>query len=223
MLRCVVFDFDGVIIDTETSEYLAWNEIFKSYGLELDKNRWATTIGTRGLIEPYDELKAFVPNFSESYGAIIDKKREIVASILENSEPLPGIFNWLKRLKDLGIKMGIASSSSNEWLELHLRRLGLRCYFESVVGFSETVPPKPDPLVYKKVLGELQVDPGESLAIEDSKYGIMSAKSAGLYVLAIPTSWTRGSYNVDPDIIVTSLSEITVDEVMKKLFGSQPR
>lgn len=213
----MVFDFDGIILNTEEPEFLAWQEVFKNYQSDLSLDKWQITIGTRNVFDPIEELKKTAKVPLPSTEEIYHQKRQIVAKLLENQPVMDGVLDWLEELKKRDIKVAIASSSSQQWVEHHLERLNIRHYFVTVVGYSSYIRPKPYPDSYEQAIKILQANPSNSLAIEDSSWGVRAAKLTGLKVLAIPHRLTAQTDFSQADLIANSLDQITIDEVYLRL------
>jgi putative hydrolase of the HAD superfamily len=212
-IRAIVFDFDGVILDTEVPEYKAWSHIFKSFGIELSEDEWLPAIGTRWAIDPYQMLKDKIQQLP-SKETLLLQKRKIVADILENSEPIDGVLDWIIRAKELGLKLAIASSSSVGWLNTHLIRMKLIDFFDAIVGYDELTLPKPAPDTYLKACRLLGTKPLNAVAIEDSRHGLDAAICAGLKTIVVPRGLTAGINTTGANIVIGSLSELTVENAL---------
>src|SRR5437763_539869 len=143
MIRGVVFDFDGLILDTETPSFQAWREVYERYGGVLEESDWHIAIGTAYPIDPYALLRkratSVVPLDDEVRAAKRQREQELIAA----ERVLPGVLRWLDHAIALGLRLGVASTSSPEWVEGHLDQLGLRARFAVVSCWSESLRPKP--------------------------------------------------------------------------------
>jgi len=213
-VRAVVFDFDGVIIDTETPEFRAWAEIFERYGCELTLEEWVVCIGTQGGFDPWATLvdRATIPLPSERELQATRRARN--RELIQREEPLPGVVDWLDEAADRDIPVAIASSSAAAWIEPHLERLGLRDRFACLACWSDDIPPKPDPTSYRYACEQLRVAPAEAVAVEDSPNGIAAAKAAGLYTVAVPNRLTRALDLSGADLVVESLSAMALADLV---------
>lgn len=147
------------------------------------------------------------------------------AEILADHAPLPGVTAFIDRAGELGLMLGVAANSNRSSAEGCLRRLSLGERFDAVRGADDVNKQVPDPALYVSVCDALDVDPGESIAIQSSPRGITSAKGAGLYCIAVPDPVT-GSVSMDAaDLVLVSLSAITLDEVVERASrrGQAPR
>lgn len=205
-LRAVIYDFDGLIVDTETPEYHAWQEIFRRHGVELALEDWLPCIGTGSIFDPHAHMEALV-------GRTLDREEIALARKTLNTEFVaretlrPGVRETLEHARHLGLRIGLASSSSREWVEPHLERLGIRGFFECLQTRDLVAEVKPNPALYLQALDALGVSAGEALAFEDSLNGIRAARGAGIFVIAVPNAMTRHMDLREADLVVSSLAE----------------
>jgi HAD superfamily hydrolase (TIGR01509 family) len=181
MIRAVVFDFDGLILDTEGPVYRAWAEAFDAYGCApLTLEDWAAEIGTAGEVDTIGLMRerATLPLDIEEMHA---RRRERRDELLAHEDARPGIHEWLDAADAMGLSVAIASSSPPDWVHAHLDRLELRTRFAHVACFVEGLRSKPAPDLYLAACRALGVAPREAIAIEDSPNGVTAAKRAGLF------------------------------------------
>lgn len=215
MLQAIIFDFDGLILDTESLLYQAWADVCRSLGVTLSRHVWLSYVGTRNAFLRYDDLE-------KELGRPID--REAVQTDYENrtevllaAEPIrPGILSYLKEAEQRGLKTGIASNSDRSWVTGHLQRLGLTPYFPHVACGNEVSNPKPAPDVYQGIMEVLGVQPHSAIALEDSPPGVESAKAAGLFTVAVPNPLTKEMDLSAADIVVDSLATFTLDMAVQQ-------
>jgi len=212
-LDAVVFDFDGLIIDSEWAIFETAVAAFAAHGHELTVEAWSTIIGlgeadddlawstlTAALeIEGFDRT-----TFAATYDAQERANRDSLPL-------LPGIEVLVDSLVAAGVPIGVASSSSLRWLDRHLGRLGLRPRFGAVIG-SDLVGGigKPAPDVYLRACADLGAAPARSVALEDSAHGVASAKAAGMTAVAVPSRITRFNDFHAADLVVDSVEDINV-------------
>jgi HAD superfamily hydrolase (TIGR01509 family) len=216
-IGAVVFDFDGVILDTEEPDYLAWREIWGSYGQDLVLEEWALCIGTApgpSTFHPFDEL---VRRSGLDLSELRARKRQIAAHLVAGRPVLPGVMDWLDGAGTYGLGVAIASSSPRSWIDEHLSRLGLLPRFPVIACFDDCGVTKPDPASYLLACGRLGVRPSEALAVEDSVHGVAAAKSAGLACVAVPTPMTAHFDFGQADLTLPSLSSATLGDVTREL------
>jgi len=190
-IQALIFDFDGLILDTESTEYQSWQELFADHGCRLSLDLWVDCIGRpRGYFDFYTHLK-------EMKGTATDREqiriqRHTRVRELNLLQPIqPGVVNYLQDARQLGLKIGLASSSSRVWVHGHLERLALYQYFTVTKCVEDTGTHKPDPGPYLAALDALNVLPSEAVAFEDSPNGIASAKAAGIMCVAVPNPMTQ--------------------------------
>jgi len=217
IIRALVFDFDGLILDTETAEHQAWQELFAQHGAEFPLDRFLECIGTSmaSVFDPYEQLE-------RQLGELVDRNRlrsqirARKAEILTDRSTLPGVTDFIERAGELGLALAVASSSNRDWVESHLQRLSLLDAFEVIRCSDDVSRVKPDPELYLSVCDALQVAPHESIAIEDSPHGIRSAKDAGLFCISVPNALTRNLCLDAADLVLVSLAMISLDEVIER-------
>lgn len=212
-LRAVIFDFDGVCIDTEKARYQSYERICAAYGFALPLDEWVKNIGRAAWVShPIDLLE-------QATGMKLDRKaieaqHRIYEFEIADAMPLqPGVYDRLIEAKSLGIARGIASSSSHAWVDGHLKRRGLFELFDVVICREDTGVHKPDPGPFLAALAKLGVSSASALAVEDSTPGIASAKAAGLYCIAVPCSMTVNMDLSAADRLVGSLEEVSWGEI----------
>jgi HAD superfamily hydrolase (TIGR01509 family) len=216
-IRAVVFDFDGLVLDTETSIYAAWSEAFESHGCApLTLEEWAAEVGTsRGL-----DLVAMLQERATravDVDAMHATRRARRDELLAGEVLMPGVEQWLEDARRAGLAIAIASSSKAEWVHGNLTRLGVRDRFGHVSCRDEDVPPKPAPDVYLRACAALEVAPHEALAVEDSPNGIAAAKRAGLRCIAVPNRITSTLDFSAADLVVGSLAECSLAEALERI------
>jgi HAD superfamily hydrolase (TIGR01509 family) len=221
-LRAVLFDFDGLILDTETPEREGWQQVFRRFGLEFPDFLWMTMIGQSApeiLSLPFEYLE-------QTLGAPVDREtiareaREIRVAIIDAKDAMPGAIEALGACEETGIRKVVVSSSGRKWVTRHLGRLGLLDRFEFLVCGYEGQPSKPAPDLYLKALEQLNLSPEECLALEDSPNGIRAAKAAGLYVVCVPNELTAQLDLSQADERLNSLAEWRPDGHLSQGAGS---
>ena len=214
-VRAIVFDFDGVIIDSEVTGFAAWVDVYRGYGAELTVSEYIESMGGRH-INIYEVLtrKAIAPVPDEESVRIVKRARH--AELLASTAVLPGVLDWIEAARRRGLGIGIASSASGEWLDTHLARVGLSDAFDCVCCFDGTLPAKPAPDLYLRACERLGVRPGDALAIEDAPNGLHAARAAGMRTLAVSHALTEG-LDLSADIVARSLASLSLDEALERL------
>jgi beta-phosphoglucomutase-like phosphatase (HAD superfamily) len=198
VIRALIFDFDGLIIDTEWPDFRSWQEIYEAYGCTLSRDEWSRWIGTLGLFDPHARLE-------EELGRSLDRtevrvqRRTRFDALMVGQPILPGVVSILDAAQQRGLKLGIASSSPRSWVGGFLGPLGLASTFDTLQG----------------------VTAHQAVALEDSPNGVRAAKRAGLYCVAVPNSMTRGLVLDHADLQVDSLADLSLDELLS--IGQEPK
>ena len=217
MIRSVVFDFDGLILDTESSVFAAWQDAFAAYGCApLTIEEWAAEIGTVGGLDLVGMLQAratIAVDLDEMHENRRIRRDELLA--LEGARP--GIVEWLDAADARGMSIAIASSSSADWVEPHLERLELRDRFAHLSCYVDGIPAKPEPDLYLAACAALGVEPSEAIAVEDSPNGITAAQRAGLFCVAVPNPVTAQLDLSHADVVVASLADLPLADVVDQL------
>ena len=219
MIRALVFDFDGLILDTEEPVYRSWLEVYQAHGEELPFERWVQIVGsTTTGFHPQQHLEERLgrPLPQEELDRRIGRRTEMIL----NKELLPGVMSYLDSARELGLQLGVASSSTNEWVRGHLARLGILDRFACIRCRDDVAHAKPEPDLYLSVLDCLGVLPTEAIAIEDSPNGITAARRAGLRCVAIPNTITSGLDLSHADLVLGSLAEVTLGQLLARLGTS---
>ncbi|MFD1955459.1 HAD family hydrolase [Paenibacillus thailandensis] len=197
MIKAIVFDFDGTILDTETPWFEAFREAYRARGAELSLETFSACIGTSlDAFNPYEFINTLIekPVEPESFKKEI---RDRHAALMKQVRMQPGIQAYLDAAKQAGLKIGLASSSSRAWIDKHVNLLGIAHYFDCIRTSDDVNKVKPDPELYRQALEALNVSPQEAVAIEDSPNGSRAAVAAGMHCVVVPTPVTR-SLAFDP-------------------------
>jgi HAD superfamily hydrolase (TIGR01509 family) len=216
MIRAIVFDFDGLILDTEEPIYRSWLEVYEAHDEPLPFERWVQIIGsTNEAFHPQKHLEGRLgrPLPHEVLERRIGRRTELILA----QQLLPGILQHIDAARSLGLKLGVASSSTRDWVSGHLERLGILGRFDCVRCRDDVASAKPAPDLYIAVLDCLGVSASEAVAIEDSPNGVVAAKSAGMRCVAIPNTITASLDLSQADLILRSLSELTLPELLHRL------
>jgi HAD superfamily hydrolase (TIGR01509 family) len=215
VLRGLLFDFDGLLVDTETTSLASWQEIYREHGHELPLERWATIIGTLGGFDPYDHLEELAGPLDRD--AVVARQQERELALADVEELRPGVLEYLERGEQLGLRTAIVSSSSLAWIDRHLGRLERARHFDAIVtADGDPERAKPSPTLYLEALERLGLEASEAVALEDSPNGVKAAKAAGLYCVAVPNGVTSSLGLDEADVVVASLEELPLDELVTR-------
>jgi HAD superfamily hydrolase (TIGR01509 family) len=213
----IVFDFDGLILDTESSIYASWQRVFaERASAPLTIDDWGAEVGGVGGIDVIALLEERALDDLDM-DAIQAARRAHRDELLAVETVLPGVVNWLDEAKALGLGIAIASSSEVEWVESHLVRLGLRDRFAHLACRDIEVAAKPAPDTYLAACAALGVAPSAAVAVEDSPPGIRAAHAAGLRAIAVPNAVTGQLDLSEADLRLESLASCTLGEALARL------
>lgn len=214
-IQALIFDFDGLILDTEGPIFQSFQEMFDQHGASLPLEIWAQLIGTTEVTyNPFDDLEQQTGRKLDR--TALDADRVLRELQLVAAQPvLPGVLDYLESAKRLGLRVGCASSSLGEWVWGHLRRLDLLHYFECIRTASDVQRTKPEPELYLTVLHEFGLRGEQAIALEDSPNGISAAKRAGLFTVAVPNPLTRQLTISHADLCLHSLEEMGLERVLQ--------
>jgi HAD superfamily hydrolase (TIGR01509 family) len=219
LIRALIFDFDGLILETEEPIYRSWKEVYEAHEVPLPFELWVKTVGSSN--------QEFHPqrHLEESLGhplpqGEIDGRLARRVELVLAERVRPGVVDLAGAARAAGMKVGVASSSSRDWVQGHLERLGIVDLFDCLRARDDVEHVKPEPDLYLASLGCLGVAAAEAVAIEDSPNGVIAAKRAGLRCIAVPNRITAGLDLSQADVRLTSLADVTLPELVEKL--SQP-
>ena len=216
LIRALIFDFDGLILETEEPIYRSWKEVYESHGVPLPFELWVKTVGSSNqAFHPQLHLEARLgrPLAQEELDRRIARRVELVLA-----EPLrPGVVDLARAARAAGMKVGVASSSTRDWVRGHLERLGIVDLFDCLRARDDVEHVKPDPDLYLASLQCLGVPAAEAVAIEDSPNGVTAAKRAGLRCVAVPNRITEGLDLSQADLRLSSLADLPLPQLLEKL------
>lgn len=217
MIQAVIFDFDGLILNTEKVEYQVLQGLFREHRAELPLDVWKDCIGTHAdFFDPVAYLEEQIENTVDRDGFVSSRRKRVLAE-LEDETALPGVENYLQTAKALGLKIGLASSSDYQWVSGHLRRLGLLDFFDCIRTSDDVEQVKPDPALYESAAECLGVKPEEAIAFEDSRNGSLAAKRAGMYCVVVPNEVTASMSFEDVDHQMASMAEMELAALIEFL------
>lgn len=227
-IKALVFDFDGLILDTEGPVYQSWRELFHKYGYNLTLDDWQICIGSQ------EGTNSFFSNLEDKLDGSFDMQAEAPKRLARELELiaaqpiLPGVLDYIHQGKAMGLKLGVASSSPCKWVTGHLEERGIRDHFECILAADDVRITKPDPGLYATALRCLGVSPQQAIAFEDSPNGVLAAKRAGLYCVAVPNPLTRQLRIEEADLQLDSLQEVPLKRLLERVenegfvIGSDP-
>ena len=216
-VRGLLFDFDGLIVDTETPSMASWQELYREHGHELPLEQWMTLVGTIGApFDPYGHLEELAGPLDRE--SVLRRRRDHELSLTDVEDLRPGILEYLEDARALGLKTAIVSSSSQDWINRHLVRLERAEHFEAIVAADhDTARAKPAPTLYLEALDQLELGPAEAIAFEDSPNGIKAAKAAGIFCVAIPNPVTATLGFDEADLVLDSLADLPLRALIERV------
>jgi HAD superfamily hydrolase (TIGR01509 family) len=215
-VSALLFDFDGLIVDTETPSLASWQELYREHGHELPLDRWATLVGTVGGWDPFETLEELVGPVDRV--ALRERRLARELELGEIEELRPGVLEYLEEAERRGLATAIVSSSSNWWIDRHLGRLERAEHFDAIVAANgDEERAKPRPTLYLEALDRLGLGAEEAVAFEDSPNGVRAAKAAGLFCVAVPNGVTATLALDEADLVVASLAELPFASLVERL------
>ena len=214
--RAVIFDFDGLIIDSETSIFDIWSEIYREHGGELTMEQWRHALGTHNGFDPYAELL-------RQTGVVLSRTLWVPHVHDEHwrrceDEPLrPGVLDRMQEAAALGLPAAVASSSSLEWVGSWLTRHGLRDLVRAVCTRDDVTRVKPAPDLFLLAADRLGVAAADCVVFEDTPNGLAAAHAAGMWAVAVPSPLTRTLQFPSPHLTLESLADRTLSQLQAAL------
>lgn len=219
-ISALVFDFDGLVVDTESVILRLWQAEYERHGVAFPVERWVrANVGTTRDENPdyLDELAELerLTGRSLDRDEVFERRRALRRLLMAEVRTEPGVAEWVEAARAAGLRLAVASSSSREWVEANLERVGLREHFDHLSCADEVGAAKPDPAVYVSALGALGVEAAEAVALEDSPHGVAAAKAAGIFTVAVPSEVTRILEFPGADLVVPSLAAFSLDDLLR--------
>ncbi|HSO58112.1 MAG TPA: HAD family hydrolase [Paenisporosarcina sp.] len=215
MIKAVIFDFDGLIIDTETIWYEAYKDALLQHEVNLTIEQFSLVIGTDDTVLD----KYILDNIKEP--STISEIRELASNLFHEKIGQPilrdGVEDYLIAAKEAGLKIGLASSSKREWVERYLTQLHILPYFEVIKTRDDVTTVKPDPELYVQAINALGVKPEEAVAFEDSLNGLKAALAAGLKCVIFPNPVTTNLAFENHSLRLSSMAERPLAYILKEL------
>ena len=215
-MKAIIFDMDGVIVDTNPHHRTAWREFYQRYGKTLTDEAFVEHVlgkhNTHIIAHLFDG-QTLTPD------EVLRLGNEKEALFRELYRPdivaVAGLVDFLKALKAAGILTAVATSAPVENLDFVIDALKLRPYFDALLNESMVSCPKPDPEIYQKAMATLGVEPGESVVFEDSMTGIRAARASGATVVGLATTQTPDELRPFVDDVIGDFTEMTPDRLRR--------
>jgi beta-phosphoglucomutase-like phosphatase (HAD superfamily) len=215
-IRALIFDFDGLLIDSETPLYEIWQGIYREHGSELTLDRWQHALGTFGGFDPYADLLARA-------GATLD--RDTLQPVIRSQHVerctvlplLPGIAALVDDAIVAGLKTAVASSSAIEWVGPFLDQHGLTPRLDAICTRDDVTRVKPAPDLFLLAAERMGVAPASCIVFEDSPNGLRAARAAGMFAVAVPNPLTRTLAMPDHDLRFETLGQTRLTDILRAL------
>lgn len=220
-LAGILFDFDGLILDTETSEYLTVSESFADHGLELSRDEWVSIIGTADHPHWTEMLETALGRPLTDREAVLELRRERHHALISKETVRPGVVELATEARDAGVPVAVASSSPLDWVLGHLTRLGIDHLFPVRATRDDVGPQrtKPHPDLFLLAAERLGVAPTQCVVLEDSEPGVTAANTAGCATVGVPAGMTAHLPFSHADLVVPSVAEVDLAR-LDALVGS---
>lgn len=213
-MDALVFDFDGLILDTEWPAYITVAEAFQAHGVEMPLERWQSRIG-RGDNPPWTEWLAAEVDGEVDHAKVDETRRVRKNRLTEANELQPGVLGLLDAAAHHGLKTAVASSSPLSWVGRHLERHRILDRFDAVRTRDDVQQAKPWPDVFLAASDALGVKPSRVIVFEDSVNGVIAAKDAGMFCVAVPNRITIGGDFSRADLVVESLVAVDLPALLR--------
>ena len=222
MIQALIFDFDGLLVDTETPAFQSWQPLYAEYGHELPLETWQGALGTSEGFDPLAHLAALVGRPLDR--AALLARRQAAKHALSATQPLlPGAREILGQAHELGLPCAVASSSSRDWVQGWLSHHGIAGEFACVRTADDVELTKPAPDLFLSAAACLGVPPARCLVFEDSANGILAARAAGMPCVAVPGPITRRLVLPSADRVIESLDALPLAELLRSFLPSAER
>ncbi|HEY2328058.1 MAG TPA: HAD family phosphatase [Gaiellaceae bacterium] len=219
-VKAFLFDFDGLLVETESASRAGWAWLYERHGHELPPEKWALLVGTVDGWDIWGHLEELV-------GEPLDRERlndERYAhelTLLEAEQLRPGIVEYLDYAQQHGLKRAIVSSASRPWIDMHLARLERTVGWDAIVTADlKSERAKPRPTLYLEALELLGVAADEAIAFEDSPNGILAANAAGIFVVGVPNAVTQDLSLDHANLQLASLADLPPAELVARLASA---
>ncbi|MDQ3875396.1 MAG: HAD hydrolase-like protein [Actinomycetota bacterium] len=227
MVRALLFDFDGVVVDTEVGTYESWRHIYREYGVDLALADWLPVVGS-GTSTAADAVFDAFAHLETLAGLTLDRERVVErrrrrkVELCNRAELLPGLASYLVDAQRLGLKTAIVTRADDAWVEHHLTRVALAHVWDAIVcsnGRHSTAKS----VLYLEALQQLDVKSRDAIAFEDSPHGVRAASEAGIFCIAVPNDVTRKLPFHDADLVLGSLAEHPLARLLACLERDEER
>ncbi|GAB4021980.1 HAD family phosphatase [Spirosoma sp. KCTC 42546] len=215
-MKAVIFDMDGVIVDTNPHHRIAWREYYQRNGKTLSDDDFVHYVSGKHNTDIVAHLFANQSLTPEEVHRLSKEKEALFRELYRPAiTPVTGLIPFLKALKEAGIRTAVATSAPVENLDFVMDALNIRPYFDALLNESMVSHPKPDPEIYQKAMAMLGVEPADSVIFEDSMTGIQAAKASGAFVVGMATTQSPDELRPFVDDVATDFTELSLDRIQK--------
>jgi len=222
MITAVIFDMDGVIVDSEPIHIEAEKQTLLKYGVKITTEELRTYTGTTAEFEFNDLIRKYKLNTTAK--TLFDVKEDIMFRLLEErTEPTKGVIDLIKSLKQQGFKLGIATSGHRKLAHYYADKLGIASFFDAIVCAEDITHSKPDPEIFLKTAQRLGVEPTQCIVIEDAKLGIEAAVKAGMKCVGYSNPNSGNQDLSKADWVVSDFTKLDLQALLQANSQSSKR
>jgi len=214
-IKAVIWDMDGVIVDTAPYHFSAWQEAFQKRGVKFTEEDFRRNFGQRNDTIIRNILGDGISQ-SELDTISEEKEEDFRKKVRQNIKPLPGAIELMKLLIEHGFKMALASSAPIENIKIQTEGLGISDWFQSIISGKDVTEGKPSPQSFLLSAQRLGADPKNCVVIEDAVAGVTAAKRAGMRCLAVTNTHPKRNL-MEADLVVDTLEAVAISDLEKLL------
>ena len=215
-IKALIFDFDGLIVDTEMPAYRSWVDLYATHGVELPLERWLLDLGTHGMFDACAELETLTGKPVDREDTLRDRRAHHI-SLCEQEGLRPGVAELIEAGREAGLGLAVASSSDRAWIERWLRHHDILDRFACIRTRDDVARVKPAPDLFLSAAACLQVAPTECVVFEDSPNGMRAAAAARMRCVAVPTALIASLELPAVALQLESLADLPLDQLLRRL------
>jgi HAD superfamily hydrolase (TIGR01509 family) len=218
-VKAFLFDFDGLLVETESASRAGWAWLYERHGQTLPPEKWQLLVGTVDGWDIWGHLESLVGPLDRD--TLNEERYAHELTLLEAEQLRPGIVEYLDYAEQHALKRAIVSSASRTWIDMHLARLERTVGWDAIVTADhDATRAKPAPTLYLEALDVLGVAAADAIAFEDSPNGILAAKAAGIFVVAVPNAVTRDLALDQANLQLDSLADLPPEQLVARLASA---
>jgi HAD superfamily hydrolase (TIGR01509 family) len=218
MIQALIFDFDGLLVDTETPAFESWRAMYAEHGHDLSLDLWKDALGTSHGFDALVHLEQLLGR-SLDRAADLERRRALKAAMSADQPLLPGALAILAEARELGLPCAVASSSDRAWIEGWLERHAIRSWFACIRTADDVAWTKPAPDLFLSAAACLGADSAACLVFEDSPNGILAARAAGMRCVAVPGAITSRLALPPADLVLASLDALPLAQIIDRVIS----